>query len=99
MRATLLTSPDSSPLEGERVRLGDVVAVVAVDWGQVQEEVSGLSEFNIVRGTVYGKVIRHSDEGITIAFQVFETGNVRGVLSIPLVCIEKVVILERASSA
>lgn len=78
--------------------IGDVVAVCAVDWGQIVEEVSGRSEFSIVRGTIYGQVIVCTDEQITVAFQVFETGNVRGALSLPWVCVEQVTILDKAEA-
>jgi hypothetical protein len=82
----------------EKPEVGSIVAVEAVDWGQVIEETSGRSEFDIVRGTVYGKVLVCNDDQITLAFQVFHTGNVRGVLSIPWVTVQQVTILDRGTS-
>lgn len=80
----------------KRPEAGDVVAIVAVDWGAVYDEVSRRSEFSIVRGTIYGQVIVCTDEQITLAWQVFETGNVRGTLSLPWACVERVTILDHA---
>lgn len=80
----------------QRPAIGDIVSVLAVDWGAIQEEVSARSEFYIVRGTIYGQVLVCDDIQITLAFQVFETGNVRGALSIPWVTVEQVVIYAKA---
>lgn len=72
----------------EKPAIGDVVAVEAVDWGQIVEEVSGRSEFTLsppfsapmaengvteVHGAIYGKVVACDDERISLAFQVFDS--------------------------
>lgn len=79
--------------------VGDVVAVEAVDWAYEGEQMSAQSAFTIVHGTIYGKVLIYNDSQITLAFQVFHHGDVRSVLSIPVVCVSKITILEHAEEA
>lgn len=81
----------------EKPALGDVVAVDAVDWGFEGEQLPANSDFAIVYGTIYGKVIKCTDTQITLAFQVFHGGDVRSVLSIPWVTVTKITILERGN--
>lgn len=80
----------------EKPPLNSVVKVEAVDWGYVGEQMPANSDFAIVYGTVYGRVIICNDEQITLAFQVFHGGDVRSVLSIPFVTVTKITILEHS---
>lgn len=79
--------------------IGDIVAVSFVDSGQIVEEVSAQEDFCIVRGTVWGRVHFCTDEQMTVVFQVFQTGNVRGALSIPWAAIEQITILAKANES
>lgn len=82
----------------EKPAIGDIVAVRAVDWGYEGEQHPATAAFTIVRGTIYGQVIKCNDEWITLAFQVFDGGDVRSVLSIPWVTVEQVTILEHGGN-
>ncbi len=76
--------------------IGAVVAVEAVDWGIFNETYQANTNFAVVRGTIYGTVVKCDDELIALAFQVFDDGGLRFVLSVPWVTVEKVTILEHA---
>ncbi len=81
----------------EKPAIGDVVAVTAVDWALYAIQRYDANEaFDIVRGTVYGQVVRVNEEMIAVAMQVFDDGGVRQVAALPWVTVEKVVLLERA---
>lgn len=82
----------------KRPNIGDIVAINAVDWGYEEGQFPAVSAFDIVRARVYGQVVLVNDEWITLAFQVFDGGDVRCVLSIPWVTVSQLVILERAHS-
>ncbi len=69
----------------------------AVDWACYNEQASRDYDWQPVRGTIYGEVIAIKDGGVAIAPQVFDGGDVRNVLVIPLVCIERVTILTGVS--
>ncbi len=75
------------------IEVGDVVAVRAMDWAVYNEQTARDSDWLVVRGTVYGEVITVTADGVAIAPQVFDGGDVRGVLMIPLACIEQITIL------
>lgn len=85
------------PEHSRNVPIGSVVAIEAVDWGMWSEQTtpddSGLT---IVRGTLYGQVVFCNDEWVTLAHQVFETGDVRWCISIPWVTVTQVTILLEA---
>jgi hypothetical protein len=77
--------------------LNSVVAVEAIDWGMVNEQVAASDPAHrIVRGTIYGRVIICTDEQITVAPQVFDDGGVRCALTMPWVSVQQVTILEHA---
>lgn len=76
--------------------LNSIVAVRAVDWGMETEQYPATAGFTIVRGVVYGQVIKCNDEFISVAMQVFDGGDVRFVLSLPWRTVEEVTILEHA---
>lgn len=76
-----------------RPQVGDVVAINAVDWGYEDDQLAASSDFSIVRARIYGEVILCNDEWITVAFQVFDGGDVRCTLSIPWVTVTHIVIL------
>lgn len=81
----------------EKPAIGDVVAVTAVDWAiYAAQRYNAHDAFDIVRGTVYGQVVRVNDEMIAVAMQVFDDGGLRQVLALPWVTVEKVVLLEKA---
>lgn len=80
----------------DKVHVGDVVKVTAVDWGIMHEQISKEADFRIVRGIIYGQVVKVNDNLMTIAPQVFEDEDVRCALTIPVVTIERVEILEKA---
>jgi hypothetical protein len=82
--------PDTTP----RPDLGDIVELFAVDWGIHAEQLSANYPFEIVRGWIYGQVIRMTEDGITVAPQVFETGEVRYALAMPWVTISQITILQ-----
>lgn len=77
--------------------IGDIVAVTFVDSGQIVEEVSAQEDFCIVRGTAWGRVHLCDEQQLTIIFQQFQTGNVRGALSIPWLAVENIAILAKAN--
>lgn len=76
--------------------IGDVVAIRAVDWGFESEQYPSTAGFTIVRGTLFGMVIAVNEEWVTIAPQVFDSGDVRCALSIPWVCVGRVALLQKA---
>lgn len=79
--------------------LGDVVAVQAVDWGMVNVQTSvDDPAHRIVRGTIYGQVIRCNDEQITVAPQVFDDGDVRCALTMPWVTVQQVTVLAKGEA-
>jgi len=86
--------PDANTMDMPRPALGDVVEICAVDWGIHAEQLSANYEFDIVRGWLYGQVMRMTDDGITLAPQVFAGGDVRCALSIPWACISQITILQ-----
>lgn len=73
------------------------MAIDAVDWGYEDAQLPATSAFAIVRGRIYGEVIVCNDEWITVAFQVFDGGDVRCALSIPWVTVTDLVILKRTN--
>lgn len=76
------------------IKIGMVLAVDAVDWGLVNEQVpSDSPALTIVRGRIYGEVIICNEEWITLAPQVFEDGDVRNAISLPWATVERVEIL------
>lgn len=78
--------------------IGDVVAIRAMDWGYEDEQFPATAAFTIVRGRIYGEVIVCNDEWITLAFQVFDSGDVRCALSVPWVTVTELIILERVNA-
>ena len=80
--------------EMPRPAMGDIVEICAVDWGIHAEQLSAAYEFDIVRGWLYGQVVRMTDEAITIAPQVFEAGEVRYALAVPWCSISQITILQ-----
>lgn len=83
------TGPDA-------IRVGDVLAVNAVDWAIHTEQTTRDHAYKIIHGDLYGQVIAVSDEGFTLAPQVFQDGDVRCALVIPFVCVKSVDILKAA---
>lgn len=80
----------------EKPAVGDTVAVTAVDWAiHSAQRYEATEAFDVVRGTIYGQVVRATDEMIAVAMQVFDDGGVRCVLALPWVTVEKIVLLER----
>lgn len=75
--------------------IGDVVEIHAVDWAFEDMQLSATAPFDIVRATVYGQVLRVTDEFVTVVQQVFDNGDVRCVLSMPWATISKVVVFKR----
>lgn len=80
----------------QKPAIGDVVAIRAVDWGFESEQHPSTAGFTIVRGTLFGMVIVVNDEWVTIAPQVFDSGDVRCAISIPWVTVERVHVLEHS---
>lgn len=76
------------------VKVGDVVAVTAVDWGIYASQVHRDDKFSIVYATLYGEVVEVMDDGIVLAPQVFNDGGLRSVLTVPTVCISSVKVLQ-----
>lgn len=82
----------------EKPGVGDTVAVDAVDWASYNaQRYTATEAFDIVRGRVYGQVVRVTDEMIAVAMQVFEDGGVRNVVALPWVTVTRVVLFERAN--
>lgn len=81
-----------------RPDLGDIVEIVAVDWGIHAEQLSANYEFDIVRAWLYGQVMRMTDDAITVAPQVFDSGQVRYALAVPWCSISQITILQRRST-
>ena len=73
---------------------GQIALIHAVDWGLEVEQLPGNSEFQIVRGRLYGQVVRMTESGITLAPQVFADGSVRCAITIPYCAIEAYALLE-----
>jgi hypothetical protein len=90
----LLRQSEPTPPEQLRPALGDVVEIIATDWGIFAEQLSANYPFEIVRGWIYGQVIRMTEDGITVAPQVFEAGEVRYALAVPWVTISQITILQ-----
>ncbi len=76
------------------VKVGDVVAVTAVDWGIYDGQVQRGNKFSIVYATLYGEVVELLEDGIVLAPQVFNDGGLRSVLTVPTVCISSVRVLQ-----
>ena len=74
--------------ESPVLSVGNVVCITAHDWGMYNEQVSKDTEFDIVKGKIYGEIVRVFDDGIAIAPQVFADGGVRCVLTVPWSAIE-----------
>ena len=81
--------------EGEIINIGDIVALDCVDWGSYEAQHSRKEPFTIVKAMVYGEVIAHTDdgEGIVVAPQVFEEGDVRCTLVVPYCTIKRFYVL------
>lgn len=86
---------DIDPEHARRnITIGMVLAVDAVDWGLVDEQVArNHKALTIVRGRIYGEIIVCNGEWVTLAPQVFEDGGVRNALSLPWATIERVEVL------
>jgi len=82
----------------DQVTVGDIVEVHAVDWGLYQTQVPGTTEFDIVRGRIYGQVVRIADDSITVAPQVFEDDGVRFALALPIVTITNLTVLKKGTN-
>lgn len=80
-----------------QVKVGDVVAIRAVDWAVYNEQVARDYDWRIVQATIYGQVVAIRDGGMAIASQVFDEGDVRNTLVIPLVCIQSIAVLKAAT--
>jgi hypothetical protein len=79
----------------ERPIVGDVVEIHAVDWAFEDEQVSQAADFDIVRAICYGRVVRITDEFVTIVQQIFDGDDVRCALSMPWVTISECHVLQR----
>lgn len=81
--------------EGEFVNIGDIVALDCVDWGSYAEQHSRSEPFEIVKAMVYGEVIAHTadGEGVVVAPQVFDGGDVRFTLVVPYCTIKRFFVL------
>lgn len=78
------------------IPIGSVVAIDAVDWGLVNEQVTvDHPALTIVRGRIYGEVIICNGVWVTLAPQVFEDGGVRNAISLPWATVERVEVLRR----
>ena len=72
--------------------VGDIVEVSAVDWGIYAEQLDVTYEFNVVRGRIYGQVVRVTDDSIAVAPQVFSDGGCRYALAIPWGTVTQIVV-------
>ena len=80
----------------DKVHVGDVVKITAVDWAIHLDQVERNHPFGVMRGNLYGEVVRVTEEFVTLAPQTFTDGGLRCVLTVPIVTIERVEILEKA---
>ncbi len=62
-------------------------SIRAADWGIYSEQLPADHDFQIVTGWIHGHVVKETDEFIALAFQVFDDGGVRHVVTVPKVCI------------
>jgi hypothetical protein len=80
---------------GDSVDVGTIVAVQAYDWGMYNDQHPRVDAYKIVKATVYGEVIGHTadGDGLVIAPQVFEEGDVRCTLVIPWCTVRRIYML------
>ena len=79
----------------KRMEPGDIVAVDAVDWALYSPQSTVDEEYKIVRGLLYGEVVKYvsGGEGVLITSQRFECGDIRGSMAIPISAIRSVRVL------
>lgn len=83
----------------EHVRVGDVIRADAVDWSLYGEQLPGdFDGWEIIRGTLYGRVVEANDEFVVLAPQVFADGGTRNAIGLPWATIHYVRIYEREVS-
>lgn len=80
-----------------QVKVGNVLAVTAVDWAMHAEQTARDHDYRIITGTLYGEVVAVSDDGFALAPQVFHDGDVRCTLVVPFVCVKHVEVLKAAT--
>ena len=80
------------------VTVGDIVEVHAIDWGMYSVQLPSTTDFEIVRGRIYGQVVRIADDSITVAPQVFEDDGVRFALALPIVTITSLTVLKKVAN-
>lgn len=62
---------------------GKLVAIYASDWGFYSEQISLTYDFELVKGWIYGRVVKETDDMIVVAHQVFDSEEGRHVSTIP----------------
>lgn len=80
-----------------QVKVGNVLAVTAVDWAMHAEQTARDHDYRIITGTLYGEVVAVLDDGFALAPQVFHDGDVRCTLVVPFVCVKHVEVLKAAT--
>ena len=65
----------------------NAVFIKAVDWGYHNEQVEPGYKMEMVVGSIVGILVEEDDEKVVLAFQVFDDGGMRNLLSIPKRCI------------
>lgn len=75
----------------ETVAVGMEVRIVAVDWNRHLYQINPSDvekDVRLVRATIYGQIVKLDGELLAVAPQVFENGDSREVLAIPIACVE-----------
>lgn len=89
--------PNAAPERvGPQVKVGDVVAIKAVDWALHSEQTSRTQKYTCIHASLYGEVVSLTEESVAIAPQVFEDDQVRCTLVVPLVCVKSIAVLTEA---
>lgn len=66
-----------------------IVAVEAVDWALVSEQVDASHKFDVVHGAVVGFLVKETDDFISLSQQIFDNADVRATISIPKCTIKR----------